>query len=79
MSVEENVRSILSSEFGLDTTALAGDAPLFSSGLLDSLSSLRLLMSLEKEFRLSISPLDVSLDDVDSIDLITATVNRLQS
>ena len=79
MTIEADVRSILSSDFGLDTGALAGDAALFSSGVLDSLSSLRLLMSLEQKFGLSISPLDVSLDDVDTIDLIAATVERLQA
>ncbi|MEX0275906.1 MAG: phosphopantetheine-binding protein [Ruegeria sp.] len=78
MAVEESVRSILSSEFGLDSSSLETDAAIFSAGLLDSLNSLRLLMMLESQFGLSISPLDVSLDDVDSISKITETVNRLK-
>ena len=79
MTAEANVRSILSSEFGVNAEILDADAPIFSSGLLDSLSSLRLLMSLEQHFGFSVSPLDVSLEDVDSIGKITETIERLQS
>ena len=78
MSTEQNVRALLGSEFGLEAETLAANAPIFSSGLLDSLSSLRLLMALEKKFGLSISPLDVALDEVDSIAKIIETVERLQ-
>lgn len=79
MATKDDIRSILDKEFGLDTAALAGDAPIFSAGLLDSLSSLRLLMSLESTFGVPISPLDVSLDDVDTLDKITETVTRLMA
>ncbi len=78
MSVRAEITDILTSEFGIDVGDLAGDTPLFSSGLLDSLSSVRLLMALEGRFGLSISPLDVSIDDVDNIDQIEHTVSRLQ-
>jgi acyl carrier protein len=79
MTIETDVRAILSNEFGLKAADIDGDAALFSSGTLDSLSSLRLLMSLESAFGLSISPLDVSLEDVDSVNKITETVTRLQA
>lgn len=79
MSVDYEVREILQAEFGLDASNLNGKESIFESGLLDSLSSLKLLMVLETKFGLSISPLDISLEDVDSIEKITATVNRLQS
>lgn len=79
MTIETDVRTILSTDFGLEAADIDGDAPLFSSGTLDSLSSLRLLMSLEGQFGLSISPLDVSLEDVDSVNKITETVARLQA
>ena len=79
MSTSETVRRILKDHLGLDTADLSGDDLLFSSGRLDSLNSLRLLMALEEEFGISISPLDVSLEDVDSIDKITATIDRLKN
>ncbi len=76
--MEETVRRILSSEFGLMADSLDVDQPIFSSGLLDSLSSLRLVMSLEQNFGVRVSPLDISLDDVNTINFITATVIRLK-
>ena len=76
--MEEKIRIILSSEFGLMADSLDADKPIFSSGLLDSLSSLRLVMSLEQNFGVRVSPLDISLDDVNTINCITATVIRLK-
>jgi acyl carrier protein len=76
--MEEKIRMILTQEFGLTADGLGGDQPIFSSGLLDSLSSLRLVMSLEQNFGVRVSPLDISLDDVDTINSITATVTRLR-
>lgn len=78
MSITDTVRRILKDEFGLDTAGLSADDLLFSSGRLDSLNSLRLLMALESEFGISISPLDVALEDVDSVDRIASTITRLK-
>lgn len=78
MSIETSIRTILSTEFGVDGDIISEDEKLFSSGLLDSLNSLRLLMSLEQNFGVTVSPLDVSLDDVDTIGKITETVHRLK-
>ena len=74
--IDAKVREILGRDFGLDGN-LAADEKLFSSGKLDSLSSLNLLMSLEGEFGVKISPLDISIDDIDSIEQIAVTVDRL--
>jgi acyl carrier protein len=76
--MEEKIRKILNQEFGLTSDGLGADQPIFSSGLLDSLSSLRLVMSLEQHFGVHVSPLDISLDDVDTINGIAATVMRLK-
>ncbi len=75
----DEIKDILKSEFGLDGGNLTLETPLFSSSLLDSLNSLKLLMALEARYGLSISPLDVSLDDLDTIESIAQTVDRLQS
>lgn len=61
MSTSAEITKILTSEFGLDESAIDDDTPLFSSGLLDSLSSVKLLMELEGQFGLSISPLRMSI------------------
>jgi acyl carrier protein len=78
MGLEAEIREVLVQEFGLDPDGLSDSEALFSTGRLDSLSSLKLLMSLEGKFGVSISPLDVSLEDVDSVDQIAATVTRLR-
>jgi acyl carrier protein len=76
--VEIQIRKLLSQEFGLPTEALASTAPIFSAGLLDSLSSIRLVLSLEQYFGIHVSPLDISLEDVDTIESIAGTVIRLR-
>ena len=78
MSNIDKVREILLNELGFDASELNDDAPLFSSGALDSLSSIRLLMALEACFDVSISPLDVSLEDVDTIAKIAVTIEEVR-
>ena len=77
MSKHEEIKKILEKDFGLDLLGINDDTKLFSSGLLDSLSSLNLLMSLESNFGIKISPLDISYEDIDSIDCIVRTVARI--
>lgn len=78
MATKDDIREILQSELGLDTSSLADDDGIFSTGLLDSLSSLRLLMGIEQKYGISISPLDVSLDDMDTVNSIAQTVEFIQ-
>ncbi len=75
--IKETVRQMLIEEFGLDED-LAPDTLLFSSNLLDSLNSIEVISLVEAKMGVRISPLDVSLDDFDSVDRITATINRLK-
>ena len=73
----EAVRLMLIEEFGLEEDLTTG-TPLFSSNLLDSLNSLEVIALVEANMGIRISPLDVSLDDFDTVDRITATINRLK-
>ena len=73
--MQERIRELVVNEFGLDAS-VQDDTVLFSSGLLDSLGAVQLLTLLEDNLGVTLSPLDVSLDDVDSIAAITATVER---
>lgn len=72
----DKIRSHLADEFGLEPD-LAPSQAIFSSNLLDSLNSVQILMYLESELAIKISPLDVSLEDFDSLDKIASTVERL--
>jgi acyl carrier protein len=73
--VRDKIRSLVVDNLGLDAD-ITDDTLLFSSGLLDSLSAVSLLFSLNDDLGISLSPLDVALDDFDSIDLIVATVEK---
>lgn len=75
--LKEKVKLLIVEEFGLDED-LKYDATLFSSELLDSLNSLEVIALVEAQMGVSISPLDVSLDDFDSVDRIAATILRLK-
>lgn len=75
--MKEEIRALVVDKFGLSTD-LADNEPLFSTGLLDSLSAVTLLAYLADDLNVHLSPLDVGLDDVDSIDAINATVLRFK-
>jgi methoxymalonate biosynthesis acyl carrier protein len=46
------------------------DAEIFTSGLLDSLNILNIIVFIEKEFSLKINPFDINLDTLGSINRI---------
>ena len=71
--MEEKVRTLVITEFGLDES-LDNEASLFVSGMLDSLSAVVLLTKLNEDFGLTLSPLDVGLDDLDSVAAILRTI-----
>jgi acyl carrier protein len=50
------------------------DTPLFSEGLLDSLVVLDLVALIEKESGVTISPSEINLDNLDSVERILAFV-----
>ncbi|MDW3220739.1 MAG: acyl carrier protein [Acidimicrobiales bacterium] len=73
--MKDKIRSLVIENLGLEPD-IADDTLLFSSGLLDSLSAVSLLFSLNDDLGITLSPLDVALDDFDSIELIVATVEK---
>lgn len=77
--ISEQILKLLQSEFGLNKENLNMDSKIFSEGMLDSLSSLQLIMHLESLFDIAVSPLDVSIDDIDTINSMAALVHRKRS
>jgi D-alanine--poly(phosphoribitol) ligase subunit 2 len=73
--VKDKIRSLVIENLALDP-GITDDAPLFSSGLLDSLSAVQLLFTINDDLGINLSPLDVALDDFDTINLIVATVEK---
>lgn len=73
--MRDKIRALVIDNLGLDVN-VDDDTLLFSSGLLDSLSAVSLLFALNDDLGISLSPLEVSLDDFDSISMITLTVEK---
>ncbi|HEY4215974.1 MAG TPA: acyl carrier protein [Gemmatimonadaceae bacterium] len=72
----EAVIEYLEQSRGIPRASLTNDAPLFTSGLLDSIDILNLIMFLETKFGVVVSPLEVSLEHFDTIASITALVRE---
>jgi acyl carrier protein len=51
--------------------------PLVSSGLVDSLSVVKLITRLEKKLNVTIPPANLQPDDFDNVDLIVSTLERV--
>lgn len=73
-SPENSIAKLLQNEFGLFD--LESDTPIFSENRLDSMDVLRLVIALEKEFSISISAFDASLEMFDTIQSIATIVKR---
>lgn len=63
-------------EYGLDEDEVEGNALLFSSGRLDSFVLVELVTYLEKHSGAKISPMDFTLDNLDSVDRIMSYITR---
>ena len=57
--------------------SLSDSEPLISSGLIDSLSVLKLIARMEQKLNLSIPPENLQPDDFDNVDWIMDTVTRV--
>lgn len=69
--MKESIRRFISDQL-LSGMAIADDDDLLLSGLLDSMSVMRLVAHLEKAFGVKIPPQDVVIENFTSVDTITA-------
>jgi acyl carrier protein len=65
-------------ELGLDITGIDEDTALFSSGLVDSFSLVTLIAYIEHRERFRMSPLDVNLDNMDTVARILGYLERIR-
>jgi methoxymalonate biosynthesis acyl carrier protein len=78
MSVEEKVRGFLSQV--VSTANIEPDMNLFSSGLINSLSAMELVLFVEKEFRIEITNEDLDFKNFSSMNAITTFIaNKLSA
>jgi len=74
-TVIEKTRPFILETFYLPDGTVGDDAPLFSSGLLDSADLVTLLMFLEEEFGISIDGPDVTIDRFDTLRAMSEDVS----
>jgi len=74
--VKAAVRAFITSQFlaGESPDSLTDDTQLVSTGILDSLASLKLVSWLEERFGVKIDAHEVDIDHLDTLDLITNLV-----
>jgi acyl carrier protein len=72
----DDVLRALRDQLGVDTSTLEDSTPLFSTGIIDSFSLVSLIMFVESEGGITVEPLDVNLENLDTIERILAYVGR---
>ncbi len=73
---KENLLEAMRDELGVDTSRVEDETPLFSSGLIDSFSLLSLIVVIETKAEIRVAPLDVNLDNFDTIGRLLRFANR---
>lgn len=74
--IKIDVREYLLSEFlpGEDPAALQDDTPLISTGILDSLATVKLVLFLEKGYNIEIQPHETGIDYLNTVEEIARLV-----
>jgi len=74
--IRSTVRTFILEEFlvGEDPTALTDTTSLIRGGILDSISSMRLINHLEQSFNIVLSQEDVTIDNLDTVDRVVRVV-----
>lgn len=73
----ETIREYILEEFlpGEDPSALAFDTELVTSGVLDSLATMKLVAFLEERFEIEIAPHETDVDNLNTIESVASLVN----
>jgi acyl carrier protein len=71
-----DLRRYLAGELGLDVGSVEDDTPLFSSGMVDSFALVKLIVWLEDRTGIRVGPLDVTLENLDTVERMLAYVAR---
>jgi acyl carrier protein len=79
-SVGTAVKEYILAEFlpGEDPAALTDRTPLLTTGILDSIATLKLVAFLEKHFQITIAAHEVNVDHLNTLETITRLVRAKQ-
>ncbi len=72
--MREKLIGFFEEHLGVDKGEISNDTPLYSSGLLDSYGMVEALMFIEELTGIRFEPEDVSLDNLDSVDMIVSFI-----
>ena len=72
---KDDLLAVMRDELYLDITSIDSNTPLFSSGLIDSFSLASLILAVEQKARVKFDPLEITLDNLDSIERILRFVS----
>jgi len=73
---KDDLLAALRDELGVDTTGIDEETSLFSSGLIDSFSLVTLIVFIETKAGIRVEPMDVNLENLDTIGRILRFANR---
>ncbi len=76
-AIHERVKAFILSEFlpGEDPDELTDDTPLMTTGILDSLATLKLVTFLEQEFDIAVEAHEADAENLNTLELIVALVH----
>lgn len=77
MSVtREELFEFINTKLGVDTSSMDESTLMFSTGMVDSFSLISLITFIEKQAGFRMNPMEVSLENMDSVERILAYVER---
>ena len=79
-AIHDTVKTYILEQFlaGEDPNELTGDTPLMTTGILDSLATLKLVTYLEEKFDIAVEAHEADSENLNTLDLITDLVARKQ-
>ena len=79
--IQTTVHEFILSEFlpGEDPSELTNDTPLITGGILDSISTLKLVNFLEERFNVTIEAHEAGVDNLDSVGQIVKLIEEKKS
>jgi acyl carrier protein len=77
-AIHSTVKTFILEQFlpGEDPDELTNDTPLMTTGILDSLATLKLVTFLEEKFDIAVDAHEADAENLNTLDLITDLVSR---
>jgi acyl carrier protein len=77
-AIHDTVKTFILDQFlpGEDPNELSDDTPLMTTGILDSLATLKLVTFLEEKFDIAVEAHEADADNLNTLELITSLVAR---